>query len=226
MRTTRSLVITRRRRHRRRHMCWWLPLIANATDTVLHGRRRAAAIKGRCRHRRGHLRRQWLPLIAQWHGERRSKGAGGGGRHPTCNMAAAAAIKGRCRHWRGHLHRWWRWLPLIAQQHGEWPSKERRSLCNMAAAAAIKGRKRHCHGHLHWRLALIAAVSPLPPWSRWRENKRGLCASSRQRQLVLAVGSCPAQPPTRPSLAAAGLLIRRTVTGGAHTHGVLRSARQ
>jgi len=59
-----------------------------------------------------------------------------------------------------------------------------------------------------------------------RERTSGLCASGRRRRLVLAVGSCPAQPPTGPNRAAAGLLIRPTVTAGVRTHGVLRSARQ
>ena len=59
-----------------------------------------------------------------------------------------------------------------------------------------------------------------------RERTSGLCASGRRRRLVLAVGSCPAQPPTGPNRAAAGLLIRPTVTAGIHTHDVLRSVRQ
>jgi len=58
------------------------------------------------------------------------------------------------------------------------------------------------------------------------ESTSGLCASSRRRRLVLAVGSCPAQPPTRPNRAAAALLIRRRVTAGVRRHGILRSARQ
>ena len=70
------------------------------------------------------------------------------------------------------------------------------------------------------RLPLIAAVSPLPPWSQQRENERPLCV----RQVV-AVGSggwfvpCLAGPNQR-------LLIPPTVMAGVHMHSILRSARQ
>ena len=60
-----------------------------------------------------------------------------------------------------------------------------------------------------------------PPWSRRRENEQPLCV-----RLAAAVGSCPAQPPTGPNRAAAGLLIWPTITAGARTHSILRSARQ
>ena len=58
------------------------------------------------------------------------------------------------------------------------------------------------------------------------ERTSGLCVSGRRWQLVLAVGSWPAQLPTEPNCTTAGLLIRLTVTAGVHTHGILRSARQ
>jgi len=92
-------------------------------------------------------------------------------------------------------------------------------------AAAIKGLHRHhCRRSRNLR-QLLPSFDLRSHRGPNGERMSGLCASGRRR-LVLAVGSCPAQPPTGPNHAAAGLLIRPTVTAGIRTHGVLRSARQ
>jgi len=64
-----------------------------------------------------------------------------------------------------------------------------------------------------------AAVAATAIKGRRRHRRRHLRRRWRWPPLI-------ASRPTRPSHAAAGLLIWRTVTAGARTHGVLRSARQ
>jgi len=77
--------------------------------------------------------------------------------------------------------------------------------------------------HLHWRLPLIAAAAVV---STERERAAFVHLVGRGSswfwRLVHALPSLP----TGPSHAAAGLLIRLTVTAGTCMHSVLRSVRQ